>query len=98
MTDVRTVRSKLGQSPVRDLRTTLAFIEKELRPFLSQVRLAINEFLPRPRVPIHAVAPVTDLDVDPTGSNPPQDGYISFSSVDGSLYVRNGSSTHQQVL
>ncbi len=92
--EVRTVTSQVSKAPVSDVPSILAFIERELKPIVNQARLAINEFMPRPRIPIFDSVPVTDDDFDPTGRNPPKDGVISIGG-DGKGYVRMGSSTHQ---
>lgn len=95
---VRIVERQLSATPVTDLRSLLTFVNRELKVFLGEVRGAINEYMRAPRVPIHAASPVTDTVVDPTERNPPKDGYLSYSSTDGKLYVRNGSSTHTAVV
>jgi hypothetical protein len=95
---VRVVAQQLSAQPLKDIKSVVQFLEREAKPLMIQAREAINAFMPAPRLPIHAAAPVTDDVVDPLGRNPPKDGYVSISSVDGKLYYRNGSSTHVAVV
>ncbi len=75
-----------------------SFINRELIPILLQMRARVNNFMRRPQVPIYDSAPITDTDFDPDGVNPPNDGVLSYSTVDNHLYIRlNGNPTHVQI-
>lgn len=92
---VRTVTQQLSSADLTKggANALIAFVEREVKPMLRQVREAINEFMPAPVIPIFDSSPVTDADFIAIKITP-KNGLLSYSSADGLLYIRNGSSTH----
>lgn len=75
----------------------LDWVNREATAIIGQMREVLAAFVERPEIPIFDSSPVTDADFERGVASPPRDGVLSYSSVDGKLYIRNGSATHEQV-
>lgn len=95
------VDGQLSDKPITQA-SVVAFLQRELIPLFNKARIAINSYMPSPRIPRFASSPVTDDDYLTLPYRVvAKDGMLSYSAPslggDGKLYVRDGSETHVAV-
>lgn len=83
------VIAKLADRPIgSDPEKIRAFLERELLPFVTEMRRKYNSFAEWPSVPVFATGPVTDLSFDSTGERVPPVGAVAIALSPARVWFR----------